>query len=483
MAGLFLNIEIDEGGICAQILEISFSQKKVVDEYCLQYEDLPETKTGETCFHRAMDLLGTKMDLAGCTSAVVLISSLDVCFRNINLPFTSENKIKQVLPFELAPYLPLVDKTYVTDFFTQDIQSIQDQQAVLTASVQESVIEQLVLSLKKFNIHPCVICPRGYALAVSFLKQRKDVSNFVFIHIGQCDITLTIVVDRKPVVVRSFVLTEYTPERLVQDTRRTILGFRQRSGSKAAFDVFMVTSVLFQNTSEITQALNTIVSKQSEFERPGFRSPIVEMLDSKKILTLISPDSQPDFLFNFCKGQFKFGSFLKKNRASLISTFFIALFVFGVFALGIYEDIAVLEHRISVKKQAAESIYRQTFPGKAGARVQAPLLMMQAKVKQMLKQSGGDTQKNSWENAPDIQVRDILFELSNSIPAGVDIDISRMILNRGRLTLSGSTNNFKNVDKIKGLIEKSDLFKKVDISRAEAGKTDNRVLFKFIIDM
>ena len=62
-------------------------------------------------------------------------------------------------------------------------------------------------------------------------------------------------------------------------------------------------------------------------------------------------------------------------------------------------------------------------------------------------------------------------------------DISRFLLNKERLVLSGTTDNFNNVDKIKGIIESSQMFRTVNISSAAADKKDNRVKFKFIIEM
>jgi len=483
MAGPFLNLEMDAIGISAKILDISSSQIKVLDKYHLEYEDLPKTETGETRFQGSMNAIFANMDVASCSSAVVFISSLDVCFRNIHLPFAGEKKINQILSFELAPLMPVPDTAYVSDFFTQEFQFVQDQHPILTASIEESMIGQLVSCLKQFKIFPCVITPLGYASAVCFLEQKKEGSDFVFIHIARCDITLTLVANRKPVMLRSFASTDSTPEIIARQTLRTILGFRQRSGSKIVFDVFVAAPESLQNTPEIMAALHIIVAQQSDFEQVVPRSPLVEMVDSKKILSFISPDRKPDFLLNFCKGQFRSDSFIKKYRTGLMVTFFMGLILFATSVLGIYKDIALLEQGIALKKQTGASIYRETFPDKAGARVQAPLLMMQAQIKQALKENGADNQKNAGENTPDIPAGNVLFELSNSIPAAVDIDISRMILNHGRLIISGSTDNFNSVDKIKGLIENSDLFKKVSISSAEAGKTENRISFKFIIDM
>ena len=79
---------------------------------------------------------------------------------------------------------------------------------------------------------------------------------------------------------------------------------------------------------------------------------------------------------------------------------------------------------------------------------------------------------------------DILGKLSKLIPNSIDIEINRFVLNNhGRLVFSGTMDNFNNVDKIKGLIKESHVFKDVKISNASADKAGKRVRFKFIIEI
>ncbi len=63
------------------------------------------------------------------------------------------------------------------------------------------------------------------------------------------------------------------------------------------------------------------------------------------------------------------------------------------------------------------------------------------------------------------------------------MEISRFLFNEKRIVISGSTDNFNNVDKIKNKLEASDLFGNVSISSAAADKKEDRVNFKFIIEI
>jgi len=478
MGDPFLYLDLDADGIHAMIVESTFSNKTIMGEYRLMYGDLPEPESGETLFQSGMKAIAAELDMDACSVAMIFISPLNVCFRNISLPFSQEKKIRQILPLELSPHLPLPEAHYVSDFFTQEVQFRQGRQLILSASILESDIEQLVSGLAPFKIKPLVITPNGCAHAVCFLKQRKETMDFVLIHHGTQVISLTLVVNQKPVTVRSFTSMDPTARELGLATLQTILGFRQRSGSDTLFDIFISTKTPSQYTPETITTLSQILSRPSD-PRPL----IIETVDSNKLISFISPKSRPEGLFNFCRGQFRSDTVFQKYKTGFISTIILIIVLFGTSIFNIHQDIAFLEQGIAMEKQIAQSIFEKTFPGKGNEHIQAPLLLMKSYVNQALKKRGPHGQKEEWKNTPDIRAMDVLFELSNKISDTIDVDLSRLILNNGRLIISGSTDNFNNVDKIKGLIEKSTLFKRVDISSAEAGKTKDSVLFKFIIEM
>jgi general secretion pathway protein L len=77
----------------------------------------------------------------------------------------------------------------------------------------------------------------------------------------------------------------------------------------------------------------------------------------------------------------------------------------------------------------------------------------------------------------------ILVELSRCIPANVAVQVDRLMLDRTRMILSGSADNYNTIDQVKGFIEKSPFFRQVKIGSAVAGKGGNLVDFKFIIEI
>lgn len=480
MSASFLRIDLDQFGISAMLVEQTAKNAMPREECHVLFKDLPESKESQDSFDAGLDIISQQIDLSSCSTAVIFVSSLSVFFRNMELPFRSEKKISQVLPFELESFLPYADENYISDFHRIGIDD--NSNLILTASFLESQIKKYVSKLDDLGIKPVIITPGGYASVLSFLKERKELSSFIFLHRTKSETTLVIVVNRKPCMVRAFSALQSGPGKLAAAVRQSILGFRQRTGIDPVFNVFIYSDGDNQETKEICSALDHHLENPSRLrsvEIPCER--IQENVSSKSLLSAITPETQMKYLFNFCKGKYGAYSFLKTYLNHLATGFGMALILFSLSVFSINTDISGLDEKIDRLDKTALRIYRETFPDKT--KVMDPYLEMTANVKAALKKSGTAYNNHDLSKKKDVRVSDVILELSKRIAASIDVDASRLIFNEGRLILSGSTDNFNNVDKVKTGIEGSKMFEKVSISSAAMDKKGNRVNFKFIIEM
>lgn len=460
MAESILYLDLYDGGMLARITARSFSKAKESRECRVVYADLPEAEEDTGRFQQGLDVISGHLDLKSCTNAVVLVSSRSICFRNLSLPFKSPKKISQVLPLELASHLPRPDEAYVSDYLVHDVEFDADQHLVLSASMPATEVAEIVAGLKGVRINTSIITPKGYAAAVCHPK--LPATDALLVHMDSREVTLVLEANARPVMVRTLDAETATPESISRDIRRTITGFRHRSGDDRGFALAL--SVPRDMAGAIQEA---------------FPDEPVTVLDHTE--TVLLPERKPAVLFNFCIGEFGAHSFFRKYRTSLVATLLIALVPFSMAVADLMRDISVLEQRIAVERQAAVAVFRETFPLKKNVPVHVPLMLMQSYVKDALKNKAADGKpETDRKRFPAIEV---LYALSDGFPADIEVDISRLLLNDGRLVITGSTDNFNNVDKLKGLIEKSPMFTRVDIIGAEAGKRNNRVNFKFNIDM
>ncbi|MDX2439446.1 MAG: hypothetical protein QNK40_02760 [Desulfobacterales bacterium] len=468
MAGCFLGLELDTHGIKAMIVESGYKQALIKDDCHILYEDLPDSEETLDPFDAVMDMVAQQIDLQVCSTAIIFVSPLLVCFRNIALPFDSEKKIKQILTFELETLLPVISQAYISDFHLLAIG--KESNLILSASIVEATVEKYFLKLGSFGIKPLLVTPAGYSSAIGFLRENKDVSTFAFLHVADLEITLVLVNNLKPSAVRAFFVSQYSPEEFAVCVKQTIMGFNQRTGSDILFDIF----VHSHGDNLVADRIYTVLKTK-------YQTGLRVKTDATAQLLSMSPDKRVKYLFNFCQGQYGSSSFVKTYLPNISAGVVLFVIVFALFMVGSGVDNSKLNKQIAAIDNKAVSIFMATFPDKK--KVQDPYLQMTANVREAIKKSGNRGDEDRRIKNKGLKLVQIMGELSKTIPSSIDMETSRFLFNNGRLVLSGSTDNFNNVDNIKSKIESSDLFEKVSISSAAADKKDNRVNFKFIIEM
>jgi len=466
MAGCFLSLELDDFGIKARIVASGYKQNLIKDHCHVLFKDLPVLEEKFEPFDAGMDMVAQLLDLQPCSTAIIFVSPLSICFRNIEFPFGSEKKIKQILTFELENQLPLINEAYISDFHMLDIG--KESNLILSASIVEAQIEKFFLKLDSFGIKPLIVTPGGYASAISFLRENKNIPSFVFIHVRDSEITLVLVNNGQPCAVRRFVSSLNSSEDLDTCIKQTIMGFNQRIGVDILFDIFISSEEENLEAERIYNAL-----KRKDFPR------LQQKIDSTDSLVNISPDKAGAYLLNFCQGSYGSSSFVKTYFSNIAACAALCIIVFSLFLVNFGFDNTRLNKEIAAIDNRALSIFNETFPDKK--KVQDPYLQMKANVREEIKKSNKSGNKDQRIN--NVKVVEIMGELSRKIVSSIDIETTRFLFNNGRLLLSGSTDNFNTVDNIKSKIESSDLFKNVSISSAAADKKGNRVNFKFIIEM
>jgi len=110
MTEIFLHLVLDKRGIKAKIIEQDHRHAVIKNQCHVLFNDLPDIKSGTKenpdTFEAGVDFIVGELDLESCSKAIVLVSDLLISFRNLELPFKSQKKIEQVLPFELETHLP-----------------------------------------------------------------------------------------------------------------------------------------------------------------------------------------------------------------------------------------------------------------------------------------------------------------------------------------------------------------------------------------
>jgi hypothetical protein len=464
MAGRMLVLDVGERGIDARTGR---------EHFFAPWDGLPDPADRESRFQAALDLISGEINLSACDEAILLISSRQVFFRNITLPFKHDKKIQQVLPLELAPCLPFPDQPFVFDFLRRDLHVIPDQHLFLTAVIPEQIVKQMVSCLMSMKIRPRIIIPKGYALAVLFLETRKQNTDLAFLYTGESETTLVLTAKGRPVMVRSLPGKGLDTGKVVTAVFQTVTGFRQKTGLETDFDI----CIAFENqTRQPAETIQTALSRHPFFKTARLTMHGIDTGTADFFLLTRSRD-----LINLCQGIYGTGSFFQKFRSELVILAATAVIALGLSVYSLKKEITLLETAVTAEKNKVAAVYQDTFPDSAGITNHDPLLLMQAQIRDALKKSDSRILPGELTEFTRIRAVDVLKELSVSIPDTMDVQLSRLLLRRGQLTIAGVTDSFHTVDRLKTALERSPVFKTVIINTAEAGKAGNQVAFNFNI--
>nr|WP_319493856.1 PilN domain-containing protein [uncultured Desulfobacter sp.] len=473
-------------GIDAWLVDGRGKSQSVQNLARVVYEDLETVGEDQTPFDAGLAVVVQAIDPAiqkDNTVPVMLLLPADrFYFRSINLPFTSRSKIRQVLPLELNTQFPKELGSVVTDFFRYELNTQQPTSLVFSGSIEEDLLKSYHESLRTAGLKPVAIVPKAMAMIASFLKQNKETKNFVFLDLDGCHPTLVLVAQGEVVQVRTLAENQASllPEQAI---RQMVLGFWQRFGVTDPFDVYVCGDFDASIRTQMEKPLADIASFQSDFT--GQDSSETQLSESmtescfvgvSELLAFMSPDLG---MLNMCQGEYRSDSFVRTYAGYIASCCALVLLSFVLFMVNIHMDISRLENQVELKNQAMAAIYQKTFPNKRMGNID-PLLLMQASVGELAR---GGAANNDAQDIDSVPAGSILVELSRCIPANVAVQVDRLMLDRTRMIVSGSADNYNTIDQVKGFIEKSPFFKKVDIGSAVAGKGGNLVDFKFIIEI
>lgn len=479
MSRKILSLEIREESIAAVLLDSSFKGSLLEMQ---GYFPIPAGKEGNEGVKKALQAIVETFKPSGAT-CVLGIPATIVSVRNLSVPFHDIKKIRQILPFELEPTLPIPVEDLIFDF---EAVKHDKQQDLLTFSVEKTEIQRYLDLLEAVHLRPAVIMPGGYAAARFISTMTNDSGDFLFIDTGEGNHTIYAVCSGHVRMVRTLpVASDGNPvtRNLETTLKRTFIALQENLGigfnPSAVFSAGPQAPLLTTGNGSSTlldvpvksiDGLRTFPRLKGSLDTQDWQSG---HLDIALALALMETETVAGV--NFSTERSTIQHYWSEYRKNIILT--AALIVLAlVTALGA-QILAVnaKQQRLAELDRQIESVFRSTFP--EVTRVVNPLQQMQIKIKE-----AGDGSIGFNLTGARVRVIDILNALSQQIPSSADVKVKRMVAGADNVVLSGNTDTFNTVDDIKGRLEEADLFKSVTISSADLEKSGNRVRFKLKLD-
>ena len=205
MSRQFLAIDIRPDTVEAVLLSTGLKFSTLTECYSIPVAESSED--GDPLVE-ALKELKTKID-PGTANVVVAIPSDGVLYRKLTVPFKEDGKIRQVLPFELEPTLPIPIEELVIDFETVKGDGQQD---IMAFAMHKTQLQRYIDLLESVNLRPVLITPGGYAAARLITGMAAKDDDFLFIDTGEDNHTVYAVCSGRVRMVRTVPISSLTEE-------------------------------------------------------------------------------------------------------------------------------------------------------------------------------------------------------------------------------------------------------------------------------
>lgn len=416
---------------------------------------------------------------------VLAVPSNRSIFRTVTIPFKESNKIKQVLPFELEPNLPLPVEDLVIDFQKE---ILAEQSEVLATALEHRYLDLYQGLFHEYHLEPQLVVPGSFPTVLSLISHDAQLpEQALVVDVDRENVTLYAIAAKRISLIRSLpasIETEVETEHLALKIRQTLTAFADAHALDFSPTVAYLHGPCLDDPDAVTRLSNALSmpvqtmalhQRINKVEINGNLPYNSWIYDNALASACLEADGKA--CPNFHRSSSTIRNFWVTYRP-FIKVPAILLVIITCLGLGsvLYDSHQLQKKSDGITRQM-EQIFKSTFPGASLSK--APVLaQMQSKLKEAQKTTAAPIQAGNRMRA-----MDALLEISRLLPDSITIVVNRMVVSEDTVTLSGETGGFKTVDDIKGRIEKSTFFKKVTIASANMDKSGTNIRFKLKIDL
>lgn len=475
-------IAIDIRHTCLSAVLLSTGLKSNIIEGCAHVA-LCAQEDGADPLAAALDDLRRRLDF-GKAEVVIGLPADQTIYRTVTVPFKEEKKIRQVLPFELEPHLPMGVENLVIDYHKGLESEITE---LLTVAIDRQNLDTTMALLADAQIQPQLVLPGDFALALEMAAHDQGLpEHALMLNAGAQRTTLFAFVSRKIALVRcltSDTASDAGVEVLALKIRQTLTAFADRQpGGFAPTMLYLSGPAL----SDATVAARLSDAMEIPAQTVDLRTMIakLELADTAQwqpcamnsALAMALVEAQGRSCPNFYRTGSLFRNYWTTYRPYVRAPAILLAIVLLLGMGGIMLENHILQQRLNRINAQTEAVFAETFPGTR--RVGDPLSQMKSELRRA---QGGSI--DAGQAIPQVRTVDILLQLSEMIPMDAEVLFTRLVLGGDGLTVAGETAGFNIVDDIKNRLEQSDLFKQVTIASANMDRSGNKVRFSLKLEL
>jgi hypothetical protein len=480
MSRQILAIDIRHETIAAVLLNAGLKINTITS---CAYIPLAGTAEEPATLAESLENLLTEVN-AVSANIVISLPSNETLFRILTVPFKEESKIRQILPFELEPILPIAADELVIGFQKE---VVDEQSEVLATAMERGRYDVYQQSFTDANCKPQLIVPGSFPIIHQLIASDDQMpEQALVLDVDHGITTLYALVSGRIALVRSLTGgadSDVDAEALALQIRQTLTAFKDVKSIDFNPVSAYVCGPDLQDPAvpnRIAEALDlpvrTVDLRQdlakTEFSSMDAYEP--GHMDNALALALLEAEGLD------CPNFHRTSSPLRNYWAAYrpyIKSPAILLTIAILLGLGsVFYDSHMLQKRLDTIHSQMEQVFQSSFPQerltKGGA-----LAQMKSKLKEAQKGGAAPVQ-----GATRMTSIDTLLQISQLLPSSIDVIVNRFVVGDDSVTISGETSGFNIVDDIKNRLEQSDSFHEVTIASANMDKAGKKVRFKLKIE-
>ena len=422
--------------------------------------------------------LGDSLGDVGEKVAVVLPAA-EMVVRRSRLPFRDGKIIDKALPFELEPTLPMPLEGLRIAWDKRPVGEKDSE--ILAFLIPAESLDDRRARFKAAGMAPMVLAPTAVATALTLARSEGPFFLTLQRVGGHC--TLTVVSEGTVMFLRTIALPEGDGvEALTREVWQTLVALAEREGVwrvpekiwASGWDALPETlsTPLGALPVEATRLLSTTGAVLEETVKPHWEEGPYDGALSVACAAL-SGWKHPVLW----RQGFAWTEFAGKYRGPVVFTAALVALLLVLMTTRAVVGIRQTGGQLAMVERQMASLYLETFPGEK--RAPSPMVLlpsMEGKVRVAKEEA-----VYAGQGAARVRIIDILKSVSTMLPKELKVNLTRLTLSKGKLTVSGLAEDFSAIDTMKGAMEKSPLFAGVTIASSSKESGGDRFQFKMVI--
>lgn len=437
----------------------------------------------------AIARLAEQVDLT-CDVCAVSLSPCLFSFRNLSLPFSDLRKVRQTLGFELESTAAMpIDET----LFDFSVYEKKERSLIMAALLPKREVAGFLDILGSAGLDPDVLTI-GWLPVLSWLLKRPALpGQGVLLELGEERTVIYLFCNKKVALVRSLSGApkapwasgaQGLPETDTSDFISFIAGALRdtfhclehlhgvavnperifAAGPGAAYQG--VLQALKKETGIESEAVDIIRDGNLKKGAGLGDMPNPALLQGAVAIALGAGGRE----FNFRRQEFAKSKDLPGLRRNAVTASIMLGIIAALMLAYMWVDYGFLTKKYDALGEAVRGIYLNTFPD--AKRIVDPLGQMKIALNEASKEAGVEVSSSRG------LVIEVLKDISDRIPKALDMRITRLLIERETVRITGRTDSFNTVNDIKGRLEPSELYESVTISSATLDQAGKAVQFE-----